>query len=70
MFDAKPALERARSIKSPLELRQMEIAYACCSDSIQAMRSKVAPGLRESDALAALSAANIERGASTWRLGC
>ena len=62
LFDAKPALERARSIKSPLELRQMEIAYACCSDSIQAMRGKVAPGLRESDALAALAAANIERG--------
>ena len=62
MLDAKSALERARSIKSALEVRQIEIAYACCSDSIQAMRDKLAPGARESDALAALAAANIERG--------
>lgn len=62
VFDVKPALERARSIKSPIELRQMEAAYVCCSDSIRAMRDKLAPGIRESDALAALAAANIERG--------
>jgi Xaa-Pro dipeptidase len=60
--DAKPALERARSIKSSIELRQMDIAYACCAESIQAMRDGLRPGMRETDALAALAAANIERG--------
>lgn len=62
LSDAKPALEGARSIKSSIELRQMEAAYACCSDSIESMRAKVVPGMRESEALAALLAANIERG--------
>lgn len=60
--DAKPVLERARSIKSLLEVRQMEMAYACCASSIQAMRNKIVPGMREADALALLAAANIEHG--------
>ncbi|WP_420382234.1 M24 family metallopeptidase [Novosphingobium sp.] len=60
--DAKPALERARSIKSDQEVRQMEFAYAGCADAIRTMRESLRPGMRESDALATLSAANITFG--------
>jgi len=62
IVDGKPAIEHARAIKSDDEVAAMRYAFHVLDLSVETMREKVIPGMRESDALATLLAANVERG--------
>ncbi|ESX98785.1 hypothetical protein X753_31055 [Mesorhizobium sp. LNJC399B00] len=62
VVDAKPYLERARSIKSGEEINAIRDAVAAGEVAMGNMRKSMAPGRRESDMLAALSRENIAHG--------
>lgn len=62
IHDGKGVIELARAIKSMDEVNAMRHAFQVLDDSIAEMRDAITPGMRESDALAALLAANVRRG--------
>lgn len=62
IVDGKGVIEHARAIKSGDELNAMRHAFRVLDESIAEMRDATEPGMRESDALAALLAANVKRG--------
>lgn len=62
LIDAKPLMERARSIKSLDEIAALKQSLQTCEASIAVMREKLQPDMRESDALAIMIAASIEQG--------
>ena len=62
IFDGKSVIEHARAIKSMDEINAMCRAFSVLDESISEMRDTLEPGMRESDALATLLAANVRRG--------
>ncbi len=55
-------MERARAIKSRAEVDALRQSLATCEASVAAMREKLRPGMRESEALALLIGGSVERG--------
>ncbi len=55
-------MERARAIKSRAEIDALRASLSTCEQSVAAMRERLEPGMRESDALALLIAGSVERG--------
>ncbi len=55
-------MERARALKSRVEVEALRASLATCEQAVAAMRDRLEPGMRESDALALLIAGSIERG--------
>ena len=62
LVEGQPIIERARSIKSVEEVSALKQSLRTCEASIVAMREKLEPGMRESDALAMMIKGSIERG--------
>ena len=62
LTDGKVILERARAIKSAEEIRAYRLSLLACDESVAVMREATKPGMRESEALAALIGANVARG--------
>lgn len=62
IVDGKGVIEHARTIKSTDEINAMRHAFRVLDESVAEMRDAIRPGARESDALAALLAANVRRG--------
>lgn len=60
--DAKCALDKARSIKSPEEILAIRSAMVECTAAVAAMRDALVPGVTERDLLAILNKENIARG--------
>ncbi|WP_112322567.1 dimethylsulfonioproprionate lyase DddP [Oceanibium sediminis] len=56
------AMEKARVIKGPDEIRAMRCAMHACEASVRAMERAMAPGMTENDIWAVLHAENIRRG--------
>ncbi len=55
-------MEKARAIKSLDEVEVLRGSLATCEKSVAAMRERLEPGMRESDALAMLIDGSIQRG--------
>ncbi|MDJ0777989.1 MAG: Xaa-Pro peptidase family protein [Gammaproteobacteria bacterium] len=62
LVEGQAIMERARAIKSPLEVDALRRSLATCEQSVAAMRDRLEPGMRESDALAMLIDGSIQRG--------
>ena len=62
VVDGKAIVERARAIKSKEEIRAFRRSLGTCEAAIAEMREAVAPGMRESEALALLVKGSIARG--------
>lgn len=60
--DGKAAVERAKAIKSPEEIRAMRVSYDACEESIAELKAAVRPGMTEQEALGVLLSSNISRG--------
>jgi Xaa-Pro aminopeptidase len=60
--DAKCALDKARSIKSPEEIMAIRSAMISCTAGVAAMRDALVPGVTERELLAILNKENIARG--------
>ncbi len=62
LVDGKPVMEHARAIKSEDEIAAFKFSLRTCEQSITELRNIIKPGMRESEALAILSKASIDRG--------
>ncbi|MEM7293562.1 MAG: Xaa-Pro peptidase family protein [Pseudomonadota bacterium] len=62
LVDGKPIMERARAVKSPEEIAALQASLQTAEASVQSMRERLEPGMRESDAMAMLIAGSVERG--------
>ncbi len=62
VMEGEEVTEKARSVKSPEEIRAMRCAVHACEASVRAMEDAVAPGMTEDDVWAVLHAENIRRG--------
>ena len=62
LVDGQSVMERARAIKSLDEVEALRRSLATCEQSVAAMRARLEPGMRESDALAMLIDGSIQRG--------
>ena len=62
LVEGQSIMEKARSIKSVDEVATLKASLQTCEASVTAMRRKLEPGMRESDALAMMIQGSIERG--------
>ena len=62
LTDGEAVMERARTVKSPDELRAMRRAIAACEAAMRVMEAELRPGMTENDLWAILHAENIRRG--------
>ena len=62
MVEGQSIMEQARSIKSLDEIEMLKRSLHTCEQSVAAMRERLQPGMRESDALAMLIEGSIQRG--------
>ncbi len=62
LVNGQPVMERARAIKSVGEVHALKASLETCEAAVEAMRKKLKPGMRESDALAMLIEGSIQRG--------
>ncbi len=63
LADGKPVMERARAIKSVEEVRAFKQSLGVCEAGVAAMRAALRPGMRETEALAAMLQASVALGA-------
>jgi Xaa-Pro aminopeptidase len=61
-IDGKPAMERARAIKSPEEVRAFVQSLQTTEAAIADLRAALQPGMNEQEALAVLIAGSLKRG--------
>jgi Xaa-Pro aminopeptidase len=59
LFDAQETLERARSIKSPEEIRCLRLSMEVCDTAIDRMRAALQPGITENQLWSVLHETNI-----------
>jgi Xaa-Pro aminopeptidase len=59
LIDAQPLVERARAIKSPHEIKCLELSMDVCDIAIERMRASIAPGITENQLWAILHETNI-----------
>ena len=62
LVEGQSIMEKARAIKSLDEIEALRRSLATCEQSVAAMRERLQPGMRESDALALLIDGSIQRG--------
>ena len=62
LVEGQPIMERARAIKSRDEIEALRRSLQTCEQSVAAMRERLQPGMRETDALALLIDGSIQRG--------
>jgi len=62
LIEGQSIMERARAIKSVDEVEALRRSLQTCEASVAAMRERLEPGMRESDALAMLLEGSIRRG--------
>ena len=62
LIEGQSIMERARAIKSPEEVEVLRRSLQTCEASVAAMRARLEPGMRESDALALLLEGSTQRG--------
>ena len=62
LVPGQPIIELARAIKSHDEIDALRLSLQSCEASVAAMRERLQPGMRESDALAMLVDGSIRRG--------
>ena len=62
LVEGQSIMEKARAIKSRAEVDALRRSLETCEQSVAIMREKLVPGMRESDALALLIDASIQRG--------
>ena len=62
LVEGQSVMERARAIKSVDEVEALRRSLHTCERSVAAMRDRLEPGMRESDALAMLIEGSIRRG--------
>ena len=62
LIEGQSVMERARAIKSADEVDALRRSLQTCEQSVAAMRERLRPGMRESDALALLIEGSIQRG--------
>jgi len=62
LIEGQSIMERARAIKSVDEVEVLRRSLQTCEASVAAMRARLEPGMRESDALAMLLEGSIRRG--------
>ena len=62
LIEGQSVMERARAIKSGDEVSALRRSLRTCEQSVAAMRERLRPGMRESDALALLIEGSIQRG--------
>ena len=62
LIEGQSVMERARAIKSADEVGALRRSLQTCEQSVAAMRERLRPGMRESDALALLIEGSIQRG--------
>ena len=62
LVEGQSIMEKARSIKSTDEVTALKASLQTCEASVANMRTKLEPGMRESDALAMMIQGSIERG--------
>ena len=62
LVPGQPIMEIARAIKSADEIDALRLSLQSCEHSVAAMRERLQPGMRESDALAMLVDGSIRRG--------
>jgi len=62
LVPGQPIMEHARAIKSGDEIDALRLSLRSCEHSVAAMRERLQPGMRESDALAMLVDGSIRRG--------
>jgi len=60
--DGKPAMEKARAIKSPEEVRAFILSLRSTESAITDLRAALRPGMSEQQALALLIAGSLKRG--------
>lgn len=59
LFDAQEPLERARSIKSPEEIRCLRLSMEVCDTAVDRMRAALQPGITENQLWSVLHETNI-----------
>jgi len=69
VVDAQPAIETARSIKSPDEIKAMRRAMAACLDALDDAHAALTPGMTELELWGAFWDASVSRG-SEWIETC
>jgi Xaa-Pro aminopeptidase len=62
LIEGQSIMERARAIKSPDEVEVLRRSLQTCEASVAAMRARLEPGMRESDALAMLIEGSVQHG--------
>ena len=62
LMEGQSIMEQARAIKSLDEIDALRASLQTCEQSVAAMRDRLQPGMRETDALALLLEASIRRG--------
>jgi Xaa-Pro aminopeptidase len=62
LIEGQSIMEQARAIKSRDEIEVLRRSLLTCEQSVTAMRERLEPGMRESDALALLIEGSIQRG--------
>jgi Xaa-Pro aminopeptidase len=62
LVEGQSIMEKARAVKSLDEIEVLRRSLQTCEQSVAAMREKLQPGMRESDALAMLIDGSIQRG--------
>jgi len=62
LIEGQSIMERARAIKSVDEVGVLRRSLQTCEASVAAMRARLEPGMRESDALAMLLEGSVRRG--------
>jgi Xaa-Pro aminopeptidase len=62
LLEGQSIMEQARAIKSVDEIGVLRRSLLTCEQSVSAMRERLQPGMRESDALALLVEGSIQRG--------
>jgi Xaa-Pro aminopeptidase len=62
LVEGQSIMERARAVKSADEVEVLRRSLQTCEASVAAMRARLEPGMRESDALAMLLEGSLQRG--------
>jgi Xaa-Pro aminopeptidase len=59
LFDAQEPIERARAIKTPDEIRAMQLSMAVCDIAVERLRQSLRPGMTENQAWSVLHETNV-----------
>ncbi len=62
LIDGKPIMERARSVKSLVEIDALTESLRPCEQSVADMKAQLEPGMTESQAMALMVKGSIDRG--------